>query len=77
MPYKHTDKWTFVFAGDFHFGSRQCDEVLLRKFVDKYKDAEQTRIFLMGDEIDAITRQDKRYTARSMHCGVTRILSWV
>ena len=47
--------------------------MLLRKFVDKYKDAEQTRIFLMGDEIDAITRQDKRYTARSMH---PRYVEW-
>lgn len=67
LPYKSTDKWTLVFAGDFHFGSRQCDEALIKKFVGKYKDAERTIIFFMGDEIDAITRTDKRFTPKCMH----------
>lgn len=66
LPYRTTDKWTLVFAGDFHFGSRQCDEALIKKFVAKYKDAENTRIFLLGDEIDAVTFHDKRYTPSCM-----------
>ena len=67
MPYKFQDKWTFVLATDFHFGSRQCDETLIKKFVDKYKGKEQTKVFLLGDEIDAVIRGDKRFTAKSMH----------
>lgn len=67
MPYKSTDKWTIVFAGDFHFGSRQCDEALIKKFVNKYKDAPNTIVFLLGDEIDAVTHHDKRYSPTCMN----------
>lgn len=40
---------------------------LVRRFVDKYKDRPKTKIFLMGDEIDAIASSDKRYDSMAVH----------
>ena len=55
-----------MLAGDFHFGSTQCDTGLLRKFVKRYSVEEGTRIILMGDEIDAVARSDKRYDSMNV-----------
>jgi len=40
---------------------------LVKRFVEKYKDKPNTKIFFMGDEIDAITRSDKRYDSLAVH----------
>lgn len=39
---------------------------MIKKFVAKYKDAHNVAIFLLGDEIDAVTHHDKRYTPACM-----------
>ena len=67
LPYKGGDKYQFVLAGDFHFGSAQCDYALIKKFVDKYAGKDKTLIFLMGDEIDSIATSDKRYDSMAVH----------
>jgi predicted phosphodiesterase len=55
-----------VLAGDFHFGSTQCDVGLIRKFVSKYTGDAHTKVILMGDEIDAVCRADKRFDPRNV-----------
>jgi hypothetical protein len=40
---------------------------LLKRFVDKYAGREKTKIFLMGDEVDAIAMSDKRFDSESVH----------
>ncbi len=58
-----------VLAGDFHWGSAQCQEELITKrFVPMYADEHLTRIIMMGDEIDAIWRRDhKRFEPMAVH----------
>lgn len=53
-------------AGDFHFGSRQCDVKLITKFVNKYAGVPNVKVILMGDEVDAICRSDKRFDSMSV-----------
>ena len=67
LPYSPKDTWKFVLVGDFHYGSQQCDIPLMKKFVEKYAGKEKTKIILMGDEIDAIARSDKRYDSMAVH----------
>lgn len=55
-----------MLAGDCHFGSTQCDVPLLRKFVSKYAGVENVKILLMGDEIDAVCRADKRFDPKNV-----------
>jgi predicted phosphodiesterase len=55
-----------VLAGDFHFGSTQCDVGLIKRFVGKYAGVENAKIILMGDEIDAVCRSDKRFDPRNV-----------
>lgn len=56
-----------MLAGDFHYGSAQCDINLIKRFVEKYAGREKTRVILMGDEIDAIASSDKRYDSTAVH----------
>ena len=67
LPYKGGDAWKFILAGDFHFGSAQCDYALIKKFVDKYAGKEKTVVLFMGDEIDAIASSDKRFDSMAVH----------
>ena len=55
-----------MLAGDCHFGSTQCDANLLKKFVAKYAGQEGVKVILMGDEIDAVCRSDKRFDSRNV-----------
>lgn len=67
LPYKGGDTYKFLLAGDFHYGSAQCDMALIKKFVDRYAGREKTKVILMGDEIDAIASSDKRYDSMAVH----------
>jgi predicted phosphodiesterase len=53
-------------AGDFHFGSTQCDVGLIRKFVAKYAGVSGVKVILMGDELDCVSRADKRYNPKNV-----------
>ena len=59
-------KYKVVLAGDFHFGSTQCDVGLIKKFVAKYAGQDGVKVILMGDEIDAVCRADKRFDPRNV-----------
>lgn len=50
-----------MLAGDFHYGSEQCDVALIKKMVKKYAGQPNVKVIFMGDEIDAICRSDKRF----------------
>lgn len=79
LPYRpiHGFRHRFVFAGDFHYGAVNCAEDLLNFFVKTYAAPEEesivapdgvpTSILLMGDEVDAINCQDKRFDPRMLH----------
>ncbi|OYV96177.1 MAG: hypothetical protein B7Z62_08695 [Deltaproteobacteria bacterium 37-65-8] len=66
LPYATGTKYKVVLAGDFHFGSTQCDVGLIRKFVGKYAGQDGVKVILMGDEIDAVCRSDKRFDPRNV-----------
>jgi predicted phosphodiesterase len=66
LPYGPHEKYKIVLAGDFHFGSTQCDVSLIKKFVSKYGGEVNTKVILLGDEIDAICRSDKRFDPRNI-----------
>lgn len=66
LPYATGTKYKIVLAGDFHFGSTQCDTGLIRKFVGKYAGQDGVKVILMGDEIDAVCRADKRFDPRNV-----------
>ncbi len=66
LPYRTGTKYKLVLAGDFHFGSTQCDVALIRKFVSKYAGMENVKVVLMGDEIDAVCRSDKRFDPQNV-----------
>jgi predicted phosphodiesterase len=55
-----------VLAGDFHYGSAQCDVGLIKKFVKKYAGVENVKVILMGDDIDAIASSDKRFDSSGL-----------
>lgn len=56
-----------VMAGDIHWGSSLCLEDLVKKFVETYRGRDNVSIILMGDEIDAIHRQDRRHNPQTVH----------
>ena len=66
LPYQQGTKLKIVLTGDCHFGSRQCDTKLLKKMVKKYAGQPDTKLILMGDEIDAIASSDKRFDSMSV-----------
>jgi len=66
LPYQAKSKFKIVLAGDFHYGSTQCDVGLMRKMVSKYAGDEHTMFILMGDEIDAVSRADKRFDPKNV-----------
>lgn len=66
LPYGSDTKYKIVLAGDFHYGSTQCDVGLMRKFVSKYAGVENTKVILLGDELDCVARADKRFDPRNV-----------
>jgi predicted phosphodiesterase len=66
LPYGPGTKYKVVLAGDCHFGSTQCDTDLIKRFVKKYAGVEGVKVVLMGDEIDAVCRADKRFDPRNV-----------
>jgi len=66
LPYAPGSKYKIVLAGDCHFGSTQCDVGLIKKFVSKYAGVENTKIILLGDELDCVSRADKRFDPRNV-----------
>jgi len=66
LPYSTASKYKIVLAGDFHFGSSQCDVALVRKFVGKYAGVDGVKVVLMGDELDVVCRADKRFDPRNV-----------
>lgn len=40
---------------------------LIKRFVEKYAGKSKTKVILMGDEIDAIARSDKRFDSMAVH----------
>jgi len=57
LPQKHK----MVFAGDFHFGNIACNEHRVLDMINMIKSNEDWFLILMGDNIDAITKLDKRH----------------
>lgn len=66
LPYDTKTSYKTVLAGDFHFGSTQCDVPLIRKMVKKYAGQENTKVILMGDEVDAVCSSDKRFDSMNI-----------
>ena len=55
------DVFTIVPLGDVHLGAAACDEKLFQQTVDHIRDTPETFWIGMGDMVEAIPRQDKRY----------------
>lgn len=60
-----TNKYSAFFLGDIHEGSKLCDEVSLKKTVRHILNVSKEKkvdVFLMGDIIECITPDDKRFS---------------
>jgi len=64
---KFTDKFRLQPISDAHIGSRNCLESRLRKDIATIVDDDERYSILVGDQIEAITRQDlRRFQASSI-----------
>lgn len=54
-------KWNLYFINDIHFGSRACDQQLLKDDVAMIAADETAYVFLGGDNFEAIAPDDIRY----------------
>lgn len=73
------DVFRIVLLGDVHLGAAACDERLLQQTVDYIHNTPATFWIGIGDMVEAIPRQDKRYsedvTAKWLH-GKSAIIKY-
>jgi len=55
------DTWRLYALGDVHWGNRGCAASKFRGVVERIQHDRRCLAFLMGDQIDAISIQDKRF----------------
>ncbi len=61
-----SDQFTIVPIGDVHIGAAACDEKRLLRVVQRVKDDPNAYWVGIGDYIDAINRNDKRFSVGSL-----------
>lgn len=66
IPYDLHSRHRIVFFGDIHYGAAGCNVDLLKRFVKMYADDDDARFILMGDEVEGITRGDRRFDIMSV-----------
>jgi len=67
VPYKRSDKYFYLYAmGDEHLGSRDCAEDQVLAMRDEIKETHNALVVKMGDQIDAITKNDKRFESKGL-----------
>lgn len=62
IPYKSRgDEYTFAPIGDVHYENIACDEKQFRESIKELTDEPNTYVWTMGDLLDCIKHDDKRY----------------
>lgn len=61
IAYSRPDTFSIYPIGDVHYGSRHCDEDGIQRKIAEIKKEKNSYIIGMGDYIDAILKNDKRF----------------
>jgi len=63
IPFKTGESFTLIPVGDVHLGSANCDVGAFKEVLCDARDDPNTRLIFMGDQVEAIAPNDKRWHA--------------